>query len=90
MFHYFWFLQANHGIEVDDAPSFFADELKSFFEQYFTVYILQIFIRIRKMNTDIAEAESAQQGVANGMQKYIGVTMANGAFAMRNFNTTQK
>lgn len=52
------------------------------FQQYFTIDIFICRVGIWKMYANIAQSQCPQQRIANCMQQYIRIAMANGAFCM--------
>src|SRR5690606_36378505 len=63
-----WRFEAKGTVDIPDGITLLANQCYRTLEENFAVDILVVRICIRKMNTDVAKRQCAQQGIANGMQ----------------------
>ena len=80
-------LGADRGVDVPDLISFGGDELDGFLEENLAVDVMEFRVVVREVVADVAHVGGAQQSVADGMDKYIGVAVPEQALVVRNLHT---
>ena len=63
----------HHRININAAIAFFTGQSAYGFQNFTAVRALPGRIRIREMPADISQTDSAQHGIADGMQQHISV-----------------
>ena len=89
VFHDLRRLETNGAVDIDYAIPFPADQGNRLFEQDLAVDILVCRIGIGEMNANVSQAERPQQGIADGVNKYIRIAVAQRAFRTGNECATQ-
>lgn len=77
------------GIDVADFITGFAHELHGSRQQNLTVDVLELLTVIGKIKTDVAQSGSSEHGVADGMDQYVGITVAQQSQRMFNPDASQ-
>lgn len=72
------------GIDVADFITGFAHQLHGSRQQNLTVDVLELLTVIGKIKTDVAQSGSSEHGVADGMDQYVGITVAQQSQRMFN------
>src|SRR5258708_15339808 len=70
----------DHGIDMLDREMFLIQQLSYMFQENQTVRALPLWIRVRKMRTDVAKPRLPQQRIANTMRNHIAIEVSHVSF----------
>ena len=74
-------------IDIHDAPVARGDLPRGLLKKDSARRATPLRVRVRKERSDVAFANRAQHGIADGVHQYVRVRMSLQAFAMRNLDT---
>lgn len=84
-----WCLRNYCGINIADLPSSFANHFCGTQEKNATVDVRILCVTVRKMLTNISQGQSAQKGIANSVQKHVGIRVPQKSFFVGNGHSAQ-
>jgi hypothetical protein len=86
---YLGLLSNDDAVDVADAKSMLVDELKAVAEEHFAVDVFVLGVVVGEVLSYVAEGGGAEDGVADGMEKYVGVGMAEEPFGVRDLDAAE-
>ena len=86
---YLGLLSNDDAVDVADAESMLVDELKAVAEEYFAVDVFVLGVVVGEVLSDVAEGGGTEDGVADGMEEYVGVGMAEEPFGVRDLDAAE-
>ncbi len=78
--------EAEGSVYINNGISLAGNEVFGPFQQDFAVDVFELGGSVGKMIADIAQAGSSQQRIADGMEQYIGIAVAQRTFVVGDFN----
>jgi hypothetical protein len=78
----FWTFGTDGGVYVAHAVSLGGNDFYGTAQENLAVYVLELSPSVGEMVADVAHVGSTKQSIADGMDKHIGIAMAQKAFGV--------